>query len=79
MLACWRSLTACNGPKVEDDAGDEETQGSKEKWRHFVDADADGEKGGSPDEVDNRERQEGLPRGAMLFRGHKRVVAESRR
>lgn len=77
LLTCWRSLTAGDRPKVEDEASDEETQGGEEKRRHFVDADADGEKSGPPDEVDNRERKEGLPRGAMGLGGHMRVVAEN--
>ena len=52
-------------PAVEDETGGEESHGGEEQWRDFADADADGEEGRSPQEVDDGEGQQNFPRSGM--------------
>ena len=56
-----RGLATEEHEEVEGDSGNEEAERGAEQRREFMDADADGEEGRSPDEVDDAEGDEGLP------------------
>ena len=57
-------------PDIEDEAGGKESQCGEEQRREFAHADADEDEGGSPDEVDDAEGEQGLPAGAMSVGFH---------
>ena len=56
----WRSLRA--HPTVQDYSCEDEPHPSQQKWRHFSHANSDRKKCRSPYEVDDRERENQLPR-----------------
>lgn len=65
LAAARRRLALGDHPSIKDKSGDGETHCRQEEWWNVVNADADRKERRSPHEVDNREGQQGLPRGAM--------------
>src|SRR5207244_635404 len=56
----WRAFEA--HPDIQDQASREKPHSCQQEWRDLAHAHADREEGRSPDKIDDRERQQNLPR-----------------
>ena len=68
-----RALAAPEHPEIEGESRNQEAHRREEEWGNFVDADANGEKGGSPHKVDDREGRQGHPTLARCFGLHGKI------
>src|SRR5207237_6416977 len=56
----WRAVQ--EPPEIQDQASREKPHSCQQEWRDLAPAHADREEGRSPDKIDDRERQQNLPR-----------------
>src|SRR5262249_47731786 len=72
-----RALASNAHPRIEDNSGDEEAHCGEEKGRDFAHADADGEKRGTPNEVNHGKDEQRFRGGALARKSHESSLAKA--